>query len=95
MTDENVQDAVSLKKDDQQNAVSPKCAQDRAADWYCTAHEAVGLALLGGPNIMADLMDLPQSAAPYLMTTGACLLVRGILLHRLLARRRTSAAPNE
>lgn len=52
-------------------------------DAWVQAHVGVGTALILGPNIMTDLLALPQGSEGTVMLAGGVLLVRAALLASL------------
>lgn len=55
-------------------------AQEVVADITAVA----GLALLTGPNIVADFLGPPESSTPHLMMFGGVLIVRHLLMCSLI-----------
>lgn len=69
MKDEMVQDAVP----------QGPSTMDSLREGSAKGEGLAGMAMLTGPDVLTGLLGLPDSAPPYLMGAGACLLVRSAL----------------
>jgi hypothetical protein len=63
-------------------------ARERDRQAIADAHGVLGLPLLGGSDIMTDVLGLPDGSQPYVMTVGAVLLLRYLLIHAIIRRER-------
>ena len=86
-------------KDEIPQDARPRTREQRAADAHAAArlrqmgaeanmHVAVGLPLLAGPNIVSDLLDLPEGSPLYVSTAGMVMLLRATLMYAIIRRER-------
>lgn len=88
MKDEIPQDAVPRTRE-QREADSLEAARLRQMGAQANAHIIAGLPLLGGPDIVSDLLNLPTGSPLYVSMAGTVMILRGVLLYAIIRRERS------
>lgn len=88
MKDEIPQDAVPRTRE-QREADRREAARLRQMGAQANAHIIAGLPLLGGPDIVSDLLNLPTGSPLYVSMAGTVMILRGVLMYAIIRRERS------